>query len=120
LAGIILLLLFWKFTPKAKFKEKLAEQAWTILATLIAVAIGMAFYSPTQQYDNLKGQYEDARRSEEQRRFELERETMNRRTVEGQIAAVEEKLRLLKESVEKVQEKSEEIFRHLPKAKGSK
>jgi len=120
LAGIISLILFWKFIPKDKFKQKLAEKAFTVLATLIAVAFGLAFYSPIQQYNNLKGQYDDAIRSEEQRRFELERETMNRRIIEGQMAAVEEKLELLKKSVEKVQEKSEEIFRHLPKPKVSR
>ncbi len=108
--GVLTAILLWF----ACWRFKLGR-VWTVVATLLAVLVGMASYSAIQQYDNLKEQYEDLRASEEQRQEEIRREEFQRMTVNGGLLQLEYKITALQESVQRVQDRNNEISRRLPK-----
>ncbi len=117
LVWMILLVLVWLSTSKREMQSRWKAETLTIASTILGAGIGIALYSPIKQYDNLKGQFDDAIRSEEHRRFELEAETLRRVVLESSIRELEGKLKAIQDSVQKVQDKSDEIFRNLPKPK---
>jgi len=117
LAGIILLILLWVFSSKREFKTQLRAQAWAVASVILAMLIGLAFYSPIKQYDNLKGQYDDAIKREQNRKAELEAEQQRRIALESMKSELESRLDKVEDSIKQLLAKTEEILRNLPKPK---